>query len=371
MAGDDVEITSKARFEQADQASTPDDLLEERGLDPHEWEIVNLVINEWEALTAVNEETGENEVKTLRQLKIHCKRKTPLKLILPARVPGNYIRPKPLRIRYADGGSKLVAFVGDQHVPKHDTVLHDLFLEWLEYNKPAEAILVGDTLDLPDVSKYQDNPEWDSTVQEGIDAGYLVLRDYVQASEGTSWKKLLGNHDDRLRDRLLSYHTRLYGVRRALVPGQEAEDSVWSIKNLLRLDELGIEVEDPAGDYEHAQIKVGPYLGVRHGWIVRKGSGASGLATLEHLGHSVVIGHVHRQSVTHKTVHDIDGNPKTLGAMEIGTMAHIDVYGQGYGVAPDWQGGWGTAQVWEDGTFKLDLATYVDGKLYWRDQRYS
>jgi hypothetical protein len=45
--------------------------------------------------------------------------------------------------------------------------------------------------------------------------------------------------------------------------------------------------------------------------------------------------------------------------------------GLGYAVAPDWQNGFATAQVWDDGRFKLDLATYVSDALFWRDQRYE
>ena len=49
-------------------------------------------------------------------------------------------------------------------------------------------------------------------------------------------------------------------------------------------------------------------------------------------------------------------------------MCRLDL---GYTVAPDWQQGFATATIYPDGTFKLDLATYVNNTLYWRDQRYE
>jgi hypothetical protein len=45
--------------------------------------------------------------------------------------------------------------------------------------------------------------------------------------------------------------------------------------------------------------------------------------------------------------------------------------GLGYAVAPDWMNGFATAHVWPDGTFKIELATYVNGVLYYGDKRYE
>jgi hypothetical protein len=43
----------------------------------------------------------------------------------------------------------------------------------------------------------------------------------------------------------------------------------------------------------------------------------------------------------------------------------------GYTDEPDWQQGFITAEIWSDGFFKLDTATYVNGVLMWRGQRYG
>lgn len=367
LSGDDAEIVSSP----STKVNSPDDLLRERGLNPDEWEVTNLKVNEWNAMTS-DKASGDNRIVLMKQLTVSYKRLTPLTLIFPARVPGDYIRPKPLKVQstWKEGEEiRKVVFVGDQQVPKHDRRLHQLFLEWLEYNKPDEGVMMGDAGDFSRLSKYTDNPEWDEDVQDCIDQTYMVKREYVQASDQTDWVMLEGNHDARIRDAILNKLPRIYGIRRAKVPGEKEERAVMSIPNLLRLDELGIKYIQPDGDYEHASHKVSKNLAARHGWLVKKGAGASALATLDTLGHSIVIGHVHRQSIIHKTTHDIDGEPSVIAAMETGCMCTSD--GLGYAVNPNWQQGFGVATVWPDHTFKLELATYVNDKLYYGSQRYS
>lgn len=353
--GHNAELTSDPA---ATLLNNPNSLLSERGLDPNEWEITHIKVNEWDS------PSGE----PLKQLTVSCKKK--LQLVLPfAQEPSKYTAPP--KSKPEKKGAELVVFVGDQQAPHHDENLHRLFCDWLRMNKPDRGVLMGDTVDFGDISRHPSNPEWDASVQEGINSGYLLLRDYVTSSVNTSWQKLMGNHDERIRARILAYIRELYDLRAADVPGSDQTSApVWCVSNLLRLDSLGIDFVAPNGGYNHAQVKLSNKLAARHGWIARKGSGSSALGTLEALGYSVVVGHTHRQSLVHKTTHDIDGTIATLAAVETGCMCKI-VDGLGYTVAPDWQNGFATASIWPDGTFKLDLATYVNGTLYWRDHKYG
>ena len=337
------------------ELSDPETLLRERGLDPEEWEVTHMKVNEWDAPDGT----------PLKQLTVNVKKK--LQLVLPFAVePSKYKAPPKKKIE--NKGAELVVFVGDQQAPHHDENLHRIFCDWLRANKPSRGILMGDTIDFGDISRHAPNPEWDAATQEGINAGYLLLRDYVTSSQNTQWRKLMGNHDERVRNRILTFVRELYGLRAADIPGSGSAAPVWCVSNLLRLDSLGIDFVNPNGSYTHAQVKLSGHLAARHGWIARKGSGSSALGTLEALGYSVVVGHTHRQSLVHKTTHDIDGTLSTLAAVETGCMCRISD-GLGYTIAPDWQNGFATASIWPDGTFKLDLATYVNDTLYWRDQR--
>ena len=112
------------------------------------------------------------------------------------------------------------------------------------------------------------------------------------------------------------------------------------------------------------------------GWIAQQGSGKSALATLEHLGYSVIIGHSHRQSLVYKTTHDIEGDTTTLVAAEAGCMCRIDQQVRDgrkfpdFTPLPDWQQGFATVTMHPDGLFQIEHATYVNGTLLWRDQQY-
>jgi hypothetical protein len=355
--GDDAQVSSDPTT--TNKVDDPEKMIMERGLDPEEWGVHSLTLNEWDGPT-------EEGVQTFKQLKVNLKRKNPLWLPVAARTDG--YRPKKVTLPKKTNAPQLVVFTGDQQAPFHDSHLHDLFLQWLKKNKPDNGILIGDTVDFPDISRHRLDPENTARVQDCVNTGYDILRDYVMACEATNWKKLCGNHDERIRNTLIDAATELYGIRRADTGA--TEPSVLSVAHLLRLDELGIDYLEPNGSYEHMQVNLSPFLAARHGWIARKGSGASALATLEHLGYSVIVGHTHRQSIVHKTTHDIDGNPTTLAAVETGCMCRIEG-GLGYAVNPDWQNGFATAHIWPDGRFKVDVATFVNGILMWKDQRYE
>lgn len=355
----------------------PDEMLRQRGLDPTEWVITALRANEYEGPASAEwaEKTGENK-QTYYQTRFNVERKGGGQIVA-ARSDG-WRAPRIVRQDKA-GYPETVVIVGDQQAPFHDQGLHAAFLAFLEDVQPHRGISLGDTVDFPNISRHQLDPENTATVNECIQAGYDLLRGYVDASPSTAWTKIPGNHDERIRNLLLGKPkvTPLYGVKQADSQDTEGAD-VLSVQHLLRLDELGIEYVDPKGPYDLAQINLSPYLAVRHGWIARQDSGASAVQTLKHLGYNVIVGHTHRQSLVHKTTHDIDGKPTVLTAVEAGCMCRIsnvaDDNGRrfpDYTVAPDWQQGFATATIWPDGKFRIDLATYVDGTLIYRDKRYS
>jgi hypothetical protein len=81
------------------------------------------------------------------------------------------------------------------------------------------------------------------------------------------------------------------------------------------------------------------------------------------------VGHTHRQGKVYETSWDINGDPTTLTGVEAGCMCDLNA---GYVDAkPDWQQGFATATIYPDGKFNIDLATYVNGVLMWRDQRFE
>ena len=333
-------------------------LLASRGLNlDDDWKIARARVNSW----------GGPDGNDNQQLRVDLEPK--IGIVVPARADG--WRPPTPPANDTRGRAELVAVFSDQHVPRQDKRLHAGVLKWLETHQPDRAIIAGDLLDYGPVSRHRSDPG-EATLQETIDQAYALLRDYRQASPTTSWSWLDGNHEDRMRNAVLDQLSSIYGIKRA--DAEASEHPVLSVPHLLRLDELGIEYHgSERQDYRHAQIRITPQLACRHGWIATKGSGASALKTLQTLNYSVIVGHTHRQSLVYKSGHSITGEPITLLGCEAGTLATVDATGMGYAPAPDWQNGFATVSVFEptdnnpDGTFKVDLATYVAGRLMWRD----
>jgi predicted phosphodiesterase len=335
-------------------------LLASRGLnidgENPDWSIQRARVNSW----------GGEDGNDNAQLRVDLE--PTIGLLMPARTAG-WVAPNPPP-RATVGRPELTVVLSDQHVPRIDARLHQGVLAWLEEHEPDHGIIAGDFLDYGPVSRHRTDPG-EANLQTTIDQAWGVLREYREASPRTRWQWLDGNHEDRMRNAVLDQLAALHGLRRADAP--PGEYPVLAVPHLLRLDELGIEYHGGQGDYRHAQVQITPSLACRHGWIATKGSGASALKTLTALNYSVIVGHTHRQSIVYKSGNSIDGQPITLLGCETGTLATVDATGMGYAPNPDWQNGFCTVTTWPateqhpDGTFKVDLATYVANRLMWRD----
>lgn len=354
----------------------PDTMIRQRGLDPEEWTIADgMRVNEYEGPAP----KGSDQSKiTYYQTRFNIVRKT-------AELPFQYPRTDgwiaPSKASLDPAYEQLVVIVGDQQAPFFDKGLHQCFLRWLEVNEPDRGVSLGDSYDFPDIRPgHRVYPKHNAVVNECLQSGYDMFRGYIEASPHTWWTKLFGNHDDRFKNILLDKPStrEIAEWKRPDTPdspGEELHDLAFAG----RLDELGIECIDTGGSYEHGQVNLSKYLAVRHGWIARKGSGSSALATLESTRFSIVVGHTHRQSIVYHTSSNIDGEINTLTAGEAGCMCRVSQVPDPddgrtwphYTVAPDWQQGFMTATIWPDGKFHLDPAVYVDGTLLWRDQRYE
>jgi hypothetical protein len=361
----------------------PDKMLRQRGLDPDDWVITHLTPNMWDGPTsAKSQEKGGPAKVTYYQTKFTCVRRRPPELQIMAPRTDGWIRPTVNYVRHLSGKSYTTVIVGDQQAPFHDKNLHTKFCAWLRDVRPARGINLGDTVDLPDIRPgHRIHAAHTAHINECLQSGYDIERGYVDASADTYWEMLYGNHCERmlniLSDAAQAEIRNMVGIRRPDTPESPGEELL-TLEHAMRMDELGVKVVKPAGPYTRAAILLTDKLAVRHGWIARKGSGASALASLEHLGYNIIVGHTHRQSQVYKTVHEISGEIRTLIAVEAGCMCRVSqvpdpVDGRvwpTYTDEPDWQQGFVTAEIWPDGFFKVDLATYVNDVLLYQGQRY-
>jgi hypothetical protein len=361
----------------------PDMMLRQRGLDPDEWEITHLTPNMYEGPNSKSGiEKGGPAKLTYYQTKFSCKKRKPTSEMIMAPRTDGWVRPSTVNVvRHLEGKSSLVVVLGDQQAPFHDKDLHAKTCAFLRYVQPSALINLGDTIDLPDIRPgHRIHPAHTAHVNECLQAGYDIERGYVDAAPNMVVKMLYGNHCERMLNILTDSATaevrNLVGIKRPDTPENQGEELL-TLEHAMRMDELGVKVVKPDGPYNRSAILLTDKLAVRHGWIARKGSGTSALATLEHLGYNVIVGHTHRQSQVFKTVHEITGETRTLTAVEAGCMCRVsqvpDEQGRvwpGYTDEPDWQQGFVTASIWPDGFFKIDLATYVNGTLLYKDQRF-
>jgi predicted phosphodiesterase len=372
--GDDAEAATKPKqrarhMSEAPVLDDPDTMLRDRGLDPDEWEITSMGVNEWDG------PQKDGTVVTYYQAKFSCKRRKPLCELLPPRADGP--RRKSVNRTPVKNEAQLIIIVGDHQAPFHDERLHELTCQWLEANQPHRGVHLGDLTDLPDISRHPDDPDNIAVANECLQSGYNILRDMTDSSPATDWELMPGNHDERLRRYVIDKAPRIHGLKRV-----DAEDSfgevVHDISFLMRLDELGIDYIDPRGPYDLAQVTLSQNLAVRHGWITSPKGGQSAYKSLEKTGYSILVGHTHRQAIVQHSVPEINGKMRQLLAAEIGCMCRVDDTRNSddrmfpsYTPMADWQQGFATASVWPDGKFHIELATYVNGVLMWAGQRFE
>lgn len=360
----------------------PDTMLRQRGLDPEDWVITHMTPNMYEGPNSKAGRAGGGPAKlTYYQTKFTCQRVRPPELQIMAPRTDGWVRPSVNLVKHLEGRSQLVVVVGDQQAPFYDKGLHAAFCGWLSNVRPVRGINLGDSVDFPDIRPgHRLDPDNTAAVNECLQSGYDMSRGYVDSSADTYWEMLYGNHCKRLSNIVLDVPKvhGLIGIKRPDTPESPGEELL-TLEHAMRMDELGIHIVKSHGPYELGQIRLTDNVAVRHGWIARKGSGSSALATLEQLGYSILVGHTHRQSVVHHTKHEMSGALRTITGVEIGCMCRVaqipdEEDGRiwpSYTVVPDWQQGFATVDIWPDGFFNIDTAKYVNNTLVWRGQRYA
>lgn len=334
----------------AAQLGDMDQLLRDRGLSPQDWVVAGLTVNEW----------GDPDAP-MRQLKARLAPRGDL--LRPA---DGACKPIPLKPAIRDASRpELWVICSDHHAPYHDPALHACMLQFIRDTRPDRGALLGDTLDLPTISRFVDNPPFVATPQQCVQAAFEMLRDYRLANRSTRWVKIKGNHDDRIRNEQLNRAERLYALRPA--DDGTVRPDPHSVGTLLHLDALSIEFSEPEGSYERGRVPITGKLEGRHGKRTGPGAGAK---TLQGVTYSTVMGHTHVKRDHWATRWGMGGVPEVLRAVEVGTMAMI-AGGLGYTDDPGWQQGFVTVSAWPDGEFTVDHATFSGGTLLWRDRRWT
>ncbi len=264
-------------------------------------------------------------------------------------------------------GERLVAIAGDTQFPHEDPTSWGLFLAWVRDVRPEQIVLSGDIVDFGKASRHAAKPERELVggLNADLKHAYARLRELRSAAgEDAAIRFVRGNHDDNVERTLL----RMGGLSADLTTlrpaGDPTETPLLSLRRMLRLDDLNIEISEEAWPYDRAILA--DDLVVFHGESARKGSGQSVKALMaKYPMASTVQGHCHRQAVVSEAVHGIDGSYQIRYGIETGMLCSPD--GLGYTTAPDWTQGWAVISFPEEGMrWTPELITVHEGEIRWR-----
>lgn len=350
----------------APQLGDMDAMIRERGLDPTEWAVKNLVLNEWDS------NAGGGEIIKLRQLKVHLVRLLPPEQrIAPARdiKVRVYMPAKPKK-----GDAFRWLAIPDPHAPYQDERMMERLWHLGVAVRPEGVIFLGDTGEYADISKHRDNPAFNAAANESIQGSYDMLAAARDAMDWARIVKLKGNHDWRLETEQLLRNERLWDVRPADRGDGVKQDRALSLTRLLHMDALSVELIEPeldGDDYDHAEFWLSPGLVAIHGKNTGSKTKTGAVTHAERMGASVVMGHTHRQN--HHTVTRwtprVDIGREDLDAAELGTCRVLQK-SAGFVDRPNWQNGAGLVTVFADGSHQIELIRWANDRLHLRGQQW-
>jgi len=292
------------------------------------------------------------------------------------------IKPATYKERTAKAkGVRLVMFVPDPQIgyrkyedgtldPFHDEAAIDVHFQLLAYLEEKygvdEIIHLGDYLDLPTMGKYAQEEMFAHTVQPAIEYGHQLLAKQRATCPDSKIVFLEGNHDCRMYKYIIMNAMASRGIKRA---GSAPEDwPVLSLPYLLHMKDLKV---DYVGAYPAGEYWVTKTLRAIHGTSVRS-NGSTASAYINKNPHiSTVFGHVHRQEMQYKTVHDQDGPIRSVSASP-GCLCRVDGAVPSYGSGlteqgrpvkhwEDWQQGVMIGWIKPDDSFTLQPIHIMDG----------
>lgn len=243
--------------------------------------------------------------------------------------------------------------------------------------RPDLVVNLGDVMDFPTFSKYEQEAGFALTTQPTIDRTTQYLAEQKAAGPEADSVYIEGNHDRRLQLAIQKNALAAFGLKRGRLDGVAQQWPVMSPQHLLHMDDLGVKYVEgyPAGEFW-----INENLVAIHGAKVRSG-GSTAAAYVDDERVSVIFGHVHRIETMHKTRRTFDG-PKfsvahtpgclcrTDGAVP-STKGSTDVMGRAIASYENWQQGLTVVRFQEgNGRFHLESIPIFDGWAVWRDREY-
>ena len=259
--------------------------------------------------------------------------------------------------------------------PIHCERAISVVVQFCRHHQPDEIVMVGDNIDLAEMSKYRLTSAYALTTQATVDRAALLVAQLRDACPNARIVWIEGNHEARLPNTIIDNAKAAFGLRR----GQAfTETPVLSVPFLCRFDDYGIEY---LPGYPASKYWINERLRVIHGHKVKSG-GSTAHSYLATEKTSVIFGHVHRREYAARTREDHDG-AKEIMAASPGCLARVD------GVVPSTKGGYDldgrpvpTVEDWQqgfavvryepgDGRFVYDNVAIHDGWAMYEGREYG
>ena len=241
---------------------------------------------------------------------------------------------------------KKIVCLSDQHIPYLDKKAHKVTLKLMNDIKPDEIILLGDLIDLWQISKFIKDPAREMTLKDDCSQAKEYLTELRDTFPNAGFVYLFGNHEDRLRKYIWTYSPAL--------------SNFIYLEDELNLDNLKIQYYKSDTDIHREGI-----LLFTHGTMVSQESAMTARRMLQKYGMSIIHGHSHRLGSHYKT--RIEG---TLGAWENGCQCDRALAKEWRMGFPDWQTGFSMVSM-KDKRFYVDNIYIHEGTILWGGKEYK
>ena len=254
---------------------------------------------------------------------------------------------KPSRRKKPSRSDSRTIVAGDAQIPFQDDRAFEAFQTAIVEAQPDNIVFVGDMIDLPSLSRWEQSSEWAGGTQGAIDEYHNFLAQTRANAPDANIFVLHGNHENRLETYVRKNAAEVLGLRRA---NMSKELAVLSLQYLVRYDDLEVQCVD---GYPNGILWLEDDLKITHGTHAIKG-GSNASKYLKEERESTIYGHTHRQELAFRTFARRIGSV-TIAAASPGCLSRIDGSVPGYRHTVDIQGDVvKRAEDWQHGLLVLD-----------------
>ena len=327
------------------QIKTPEDLIRVCQIDTEKYIILPPEVRKWDVTIKLRSEHGDDRVVIVPQIYISLKtiarNPEPIKpVIRPIEIQPIKLPPR----KKQHGKIKRALIVPDVHAgfrrrihtqeltPFHDRRVLDIVYQLLQSSEFDSLYFIGDCLDFSEfTTKFTIEPEFYFTTQPALIEWSWWLSHYREVFSGEI-KQQEGNHDKRLELMIINAAHAAYGLR--AVDELELPPSL-SAEKLLALDTLGVEY---IKGYPDNYLWLNQNVMIRHGDVVRSGTGDSSMPVVNKTTYTTIFGHIHRREYVSRRIKTRDGDI-VYHAICPGCACHIDGRVPGSTSEQQWQQG--------------------------------